>query len=105
MKVFKMCSECQEEYTNPLNRRFHAQPNGCSKCGPKVFICDEDGSEIKSDDPIETAAFELKKGKIVAIKGIGGFHLACDGKDKEVINKLRYRKKRPSKPLAVMMKD
>ena len=104
MDVFQMCSECREEYTEPLNRRFHAQPNGCSKCGPRVFICDKEGQEITSKDPIKDIAKEIKNGKIVAIKGIGGFHLACDAKNKEVINELRKRKKRPRKPLAVMMR-
>ena len=105
MDVFQMCSECREEYNDPLNRRFHAQPNGCSKCGPRVFICDKEGQEITSKDPIKDIAKEIKNGKIVAIKGIGGFHLACDAKNKEVINELRKRKKRPRKPLAVMMRD
>lgn len=105
MKDFKMCLQCLEEYTNPLNRRFHAQPNGCDKCGPKVFICDEEGNELNSVDPIKDTARALKRGAIVAIKGIGGFHLACDARNVEVINKLRLKKKRPRKPLAVMMKD
>ena len=105
MDVFQMCSECREEYNDPLNRRFHAQPNGCSKCGPRVYICNKEGNEIISNDPIKDIAKEIKNGKIVAIKGIGGFHLACDAKNKEVINELRKRKKRPRKPLAVMMRD
>ena len=104
MDVFQMCSECREEYNDPLNRRFHAQPNGCSKCGPRVYICNKEGNEIISNDPIKDIAKEIKNGKIVAIKGIGGFHLACDAKNKEVINELRKRKKRPRKPLAVMMR-
>ena len=105
MDVFQMCSECREEYNDPLNRRFHAQPNGCSKCGPRVYICNKEGNEIISNDPIKDIAKEIKNGKIVAIKGIGGFNLACDAKNKEVINELRKRKKRPRKPLAVMMRD
>lgn len=105
MDVFQMCSECREEYTEPLNRRFHAQPNGCSKCGPRVYICNKEGNEIISNDPIKDIAKEIKNGKIVAIKGIGGFNLACDAKNKEVINELRKRKKRPRKPLGVMMRD
>ena len=105
MDVFQMCSECREEYNDPLNRRFHAQPNGCSKCGPRVYICNKEGNEIISNDPIKDIAKEIKNGKIVAIKGIGGFHLACDAKNKEVINELRKRKKRPRKPLAVMLRD
>ena len=104
MDVFQMCSECREEYNDPLNRRFHAQPNGCSKCGPRVYICNKEGNEIISNDPIKDIAKEIKNGKIVAIKGIGGFHLACDAKNKEVINELRKRKKRLRKPLAVMMR-
>ena len=105
MDVFQMCSECREEYNDPLNRRFHAQPNGCSKCGPRVYICNKEGNKIISNDPIKDIVKEIKNGKIVAIKGIGGFHLACDAKNKEVINELRKRKKRPRKPLAVMMRD
>ncbi|MCQ2969066.1 MAG: carbamoyltransferase HypF [Clostridium sp.] len=105
MNIFEMCSECRKEYTNPLDRRFHAQPNACFKCGPRVFICDDKGKEIITNDPIRDIAKEIKHGKIVAIKGIGGFHLACDAENKEVINELRKRKKRPRKPLAVMMKD
>mgnify|MGYP004556761825 FL=1 len=104
MDVFQMCSECREEYNDPLNRRFHAQPNGCSKCGPRVYICNKEGNKIISNDPIKDIVKEIKNGKIVAIKGIGGFHLACDAKNKEVINELRKRKKRPRKPLAVMMR-
>ena len=105
MDVFQMCSECREEYNDPLNRRFHAQPNGCSKCGPRVYICNKEGNKIISNDPIKDIVKEIKNGKIVAIKGIGGFHLACDAKNKEVINELRKRKKRPRKPLAVMMRE
>ena len=105
MDVFQMCSECREEYNDPLNRRFHAQPNGCSKCGPRVYICNKEGNKIISNDPIKDIVKEIKNGKIVAIKGIGGFNLACDAKNKEVINELRKRKKRPRKPLAVMMRD
>ena len=104
MDVFQMCSECREEYNDPLNRRFHAQPNGCSKCGPRVYICNKEGNKIISNDPIKDIVKEIKNGKIVAIKGIGGFHLACDAKNKEVINELRKRKKRLRKPLAVMMR-
>lgn len=93
MDVFQMCSECREEYNDPLNRRFHAQPNGCSKCGPRVYICNKEGNKIISNDPIKDIVKEIKNGKIVAIKGIGGFHLACDAKNKEVINELRRGKK------------
>ena len=105
MSVFEMCTVCKVEYTNPIDRRFHAQPNGCSKCGPKVFICDKEGQEIISKDPIKDITKEIKNGKIVAIKGIGGFHLACAAKSAKVINEIRKRKKRPGKPLAVMMRD
>lgn len=105
MKAFKMCSKCEEEYKNPLDRRFHAQPNACSECGPKLQLLDNEGKEIKCDDEIQEAISMIKKGKIIAIKGIGGFHLVCDGTNEKVINILRDRKKRPKKPLAVMMKD
>lgn len=105
MNEFKMCDDCKKEYKNPLNRRFHAQPNGCSKCGPSVYLIDNNGKTIGTNDPVKEAIDFIKKGNILGVKGIGGFHLCCNGKDYDVINKLRIRKNRPTKPLALMMKD
>ena len=106
MKDFIMCSECEDEYTNPLDRRFHAQPNACSECGPKVWLEDNKGMEISSAiDPIAFAQKLLTEGKILAIKGLCGFHLVCNGKNDRAVSLLRERKLRPHKPFAVMMKD
>lgn len=105
MNDFKMCSRCEDEYKNPLDRRFHAEPNGCPNCGPRLFLLDNLGNEIKCKDEIKEAISMIKKGKILAVKGIGGFNLVCDGNNAKAINILRNRKRRPRKPLAVMMKD
>ena len=107
MKNFKMCSLCQEEYDDPLNRRFHAQPNACPECGPEVFLTDNRGRRIDSDSsgPIDLAADFLNQGRIVAIKGLGGFHLACNAADSGAVEKLRRRKKRPHKPFALMAEN
>ena len=103
MRRFKMCPECQREYDDPLDRRFHAQPNACPKCGPSLKLVDSQGSLIKCSDIIQTVGKLLREGKILAIKGLGGFHLACDATNDETVKVLRDRKRRPSKPLAVMM--
>lgn len=105
MAVFPMCSACQGEYDDPLDRRFHAQPNACPICGPQVFLTDNKGTRIDSNDPlkaIELAASLLEKGKIIAVKGLGGFHLAADAKNNEAVELLRKRKQRPHKPFALM---
>lgn len=106
MKSFKLCSSCKDEYTNPLNRRFHAQPNACGDCGPTLWL--ENSSCLPLDnivDPIASARNLLLEGKILAIKGLCGFHLVCNGTDDNVVKLLRARKHRPHKPFAVMMKD
>ena len=103
MNPFQMCPECQAEYDNPLNRRFHAQPNACPKCGPKLELVDNQGNPIGSNDAIATTSKFLREGKIVAIKGLGGFLLACDATNQVAVNLLRQRKVRPSKPLAIMV--
>jgi len=105
MDEFKMCKECNSEYLNPTNRRFHAQPNACKECGPQLWIEDSKGNILDIEDPISFAQNMLKEGKIFAIKGLGGFHLACDGLNETAVRNLRERKKRPFKPLAVMMKN
>jgi hydrogenase maturation protein HypF len=103
MRYFQMCSQCQAEYDNPLDRRFHAQPNACPKCGPQVELVDNQGNPVTGSNPIAAASQFLKEGKIVAIKGLGGFLLACDATKDTVVRTLRQRKKRPSKPLAIMV--
>ncbi len=103
MRSFSMCARCEAEYHNPLDRRFHAQPNACPVCGPRVQLVDNQGSAVHSEDAIDTASQMLKAGRIVAIKGLGGFLLACDATNEMAVKSLRHRKRRPSKPFAVML--
>ncbi len=106
MSAFQMCLQCQKEYDDPPDRRFHAQPNACHECGPKVWLEDRHGNRVyEKDDAIETAADLIQQGKIVAIKGIGGIHLACDATNHSVVKNLRQRKHRYHKPFALMAKD
>ena len=85
MSPFKMCPDCAAEYANPLDRRFHAQPVACPVCGPQVWLEDADGHRIaERDEAILEVQKLLAKGKIVAIKGLGGFHLACDATNAEI---------------------
>jgi len=105
MRSFTMCPDCQAEYDNPLDRRFHAQPNACPKCGPKLELLDAKGNHIETKDVITSAGKLLKEGKILAIKGLGGFLLACDATNQKAVQLLRHRKKRPFKPLATMVSD
>lgn len=100
MDRFAMCPACLAEYADPASRRFHAQANCCPRCGPRLRLVGAPG-----DDPIGLAARALDAGRIVAIKGLGGFHLACDALDEEAVARLRERKDRRSKPLAVMVAD
>jgi hydrogenase maturation protein HypF len=104
MKKFDMCEKCRTEYEDPSMRRFHAQPNACGKCGPHLEILDFEGIELKGN-PINRAIKLLEKGKIIAVKGLGGFHLACNAKDMKAIKVLRERKMRSCKPLALMARD
>jgi len=103
MKIFRMCPECQREYDDPLDRRFHAQPNACPACGPKLELVDSKGDKVACDDIILKTSELLKAGKIFGVKGLGGFLLACDATSQAAVNRLRQRKKRPSKPLAIMV--
>jgi len=105
MAKFKMCPACQAEYDDPTNRRFHAQPNACSVCGPHVWLVTPDGTEIWSDDPVTETIDRLIAGEVIAIKGIGGFHLAVDATNESAVMRLRDRKHRYGKPLAVMVRD
>jgi hydrogenase maturation protein HypF len=106
MACFPMCPECAAEYADPGNRRFHAQPNACPVCGPKVWLTDGKGEkQAEGQAAIEALARELAQGAIAAVKGLGGFHLACDATSEAAVAELRRRKRRPSKPLAVMVAD
>ena len=102
MATFIMCDRCEREYHDPLNRRFHAQPNACWECGPRVWLTDAAGRELLAADPIAAAAEKLKEGAVVAVKGLGGFHLAADATQNEAVKRLRLRKRREEKPLALM---
>ena len=103
MSRFRMCPECQTEYDDPLDRRFHAQPNACPVCGPRLELTDSNGVPVPGTDPLSKAAELLHQGCIVAVKGLGGFQLACDATNQEAVTLLRERKKRPGKPFALMM--
>ncbi|WP_456394113.1 carbamoyltransferase HypF [Nitratifractor sp.] len=114
MASFAMCPKCQSEYDNPLDRRYHAQPIACPECGPTLSLW------LKEEDALESRAFRrfrggdaaiselvelVKRGKVVAVKGLGGFHLICDASNEAAVRLLRERKNRPAKPFAVMVKD
>ncbi len=103
MNRFKMCSACQAEYDDPSNRRFHAQPNACWDCGPQVQLLGPDGIALDVVEPIRESAKRLQNGSILALKGLGGFHLACDAKNSQSVDQLRERKNRLEKPLAIMV--
>ena len=105
MARFEMCPGCRREYHDPTDRRFHAQPNACPICGPRLTLHTFAGELIGVDDPIAAAAEALHCGMIVAIKGLGGFHLACDATEAGVVGRLRERKHRDEKPFAVMVRD
>jgi hydrogenase maturation protein HypF len=103
MKRFKMCAECEREYYDPLNRRFHAQPNACPKCGPQLQLWDDDGDVIAERyEAFRLAAEAVRAGKIVALKGIGGFQLIVDARNEAAVVRLRERKHREEKPFALM---
>ncbi|MDQ2998704.1 MAG: carbamoyltransferase HypF, partial [Chloroflexota bacterium] len=120
MRAFSLCQACQAEYDNPLDRRFHAQPNACPACGPSIDCrlqiadCRSERLNLQStiynlqsapNDPIATAAQHLANGAILAIKGLGGYHLACDARNTEAVSRLRRRKHREAKPFALMAPD
>lgn len=103
MSEFPMCPDCSSEYSDPGDRRFHAQPNACPACGPELTLLDNDGTEFDTEsDLIKITVDLLRKGKIVAIKGLGGYHLACDAMNPEAVSELRSRKYREDKPFALM---
>ncbi len=105
MAAFAMCASCRAEYEDPANRRFHAQPNACPKCGPSVRLIDPTGHTLGVEDPMRAAAAALLAGKIVAVKGAGGYHLACRADDEETVARLRRRKRREEKAFALMVSD
>ena len=114
MRAFPLCPACRREYEDPGDRRFHAEPNACPVCGPRVRLLrlradgEDDvvevdaGAEGDPAAPIRAAAELLRAGEILAVKGLGGFHLACDATDGGAVRRLKLRKRRPDKPLAVM---
>ncbi len=103
MASFSMCALCQAEYEDPANRRFHAQPNACPVCGPKLSALSAAGEPVFWEDPIRGAARALRADLIVAVKGLGGFHLACDATSSAAVERLHRRKRREEKPFAVMV--
>ncbi len=107
MAPFKMCPDCQGEYDDPTNRRFHAQPNACPVCGPHVWLVSDPGGAVQSEAEVAIRRTRemLKCGATVALKGLGGFHLACDATNREAVDKLRERKGRIDKPFALMAFD
>jgi hydrogenase maturation protein HypF len=107
MSVFKMCAECEKEYYNPEDRRFHAQPNACPVCGPHVELTvkNEKSKVNEKENPLKETIRLLKQGAIVAIKGLGGFHIACDASDEDAVKRLRFKKRKSNKPFALMAPD
>ncbi len=106
MQKFTMCKECQNEYEDPRNRRYHAEPISCHNCGPTLTLLDKEGRVLaKNSEAITLTCKLIGEDKIIAIKGLGGFHLVCDAKSDRAVLNLREKKKRPSKPLAVMFEN
>jgi hydrogenase maturation protein HypF len=105
MAAFELCTECRAEYEDPASRRFHAQPNACPACGPSTRLVDRGGRTLPAEDPVSAAAAALAAGQIVAVKGLGGYHLACRADDERAVAELRRRKRREEKAFALMVSD
>ncbi len=105
MRHFIMCGPCRAEYDDPANRRFHAQPNACPDCGPRLFLHGAAGHRIDTEDPVRECARMLADGLVIAIRGLGGFHLAVDAGNTGAVRRLREKKRRPEKPFALMAAD
>lgn len=103
MEKFAMCPECAAEYSNPADRRFHAQPNACNHCGPQLSLLNAMGEAVRCEDIIEATLQALMQGRVLAIRGIGGFHLVCDARNNDAVERLRKSKAREEKPFAVML--
>ena len=105
MAGFPMCARCASEYADPADRRFHAQPVACHDCGPRLRL-QIDGSTLTGDDRVLAGAHAaLAAGRVLAVKGVGGFHLACAATSHDAVRRLRERKRRPDKPFALMVRD
>ena len=105
MERFELCPECRREYEDPRDRRFHAEPNACPACGPRLWLLDSHGRELFAHDPLAAAVRALEQGRVVAVKGLGGYHLAADATSSAAVRGLRARKRRDAKPFAVMLRD
>ncbi len=106
MRTFTMCPRCLEEYNDPGNRRFHAQPNACGECGPQIWLEDATGRVLaRGDEALRACARAIRGGEVVAVKGLGGFHLMCLATSDKAVGRLREGKRRQEKPFAVMFRD
>jgi len=105
MSVFPLCEDCRHEYEDMSDRRFHAEPNACPVCGPRLCLLDGKGNPIEAGDVVKEAQRLIKAGKVLAIKGLGGFHLCVNAQDDRAVARLRKRKSREEKPLAIMVRD
>ena len=105
MQAFAMCPACQREYDDINNRRYHAQPNACPECGPKLDLRSCNGETIITNDIVKFALARLQEGAIIAMKSLGGFHLVVDANNENAVSQLRKRKHRDAKAFAIMVRD